>query len=141
MSSPDFLFMHYSVSFGRRFRVLNAMDNCSSKALLNEASYPFRASAWWIPYRKSLPAFVSCTKSDLLYPAQRTDLECLHRAVQQDLSRGCSGRLPVRVHSSGNEKAYKWQIDYNAYHPHLWLFKGSAELTELREGLIVLSAV
>lgn len=154
-------FMSDALENGRRFRVLNVIDDCNREALLNEASYSIPAERLvdalkrLFSYRtkpKKIrvdngPEFISKVFSgfcklhgvEICYiqpgkPTQNAYIERFNRTFREDVLDAYLFESIQQV----NEKAYDWQIDYNAYHPHQslqgqspWLFKGSAELKEL----------
>lgn len=151
-------FMSDSLENGRRFRVLNVIDDCNREALLNEAAFSIPAERLvdalkrLISYREKPkkirvdngPEFLSkvfttfCSKHSiqLCYiqpgkPSQNAYIERFNRAFREDVLDAYLFNSIQEV----NAMAYDWQIDYNANHPHKalagqspWLFKGSTVL-------------
>lgn len=154
-------FMSDSLENGRRFRVLNIIDDCNREALLNEASYSIPAERLvdalkrLFSYRekpkrirvdngpeflsKVFTGFCSQHKIELCYiqpgkPTQNAYIERFNRTFREDVLDAYLFNSVQEV----NSMAYQWQIDYNANHPHKalagqspWLFKGSTELKQL----------
>lgn len=153
-------FMSDSLENGRRFRVLNVIDDYNREALINEAYYSIPADRLvnslkqLFQYRSKPsrirtdngPEFLSKTFVDfcsthgieLCYiqpgkPAQNAYIERFNRTFREDV-------LDAYIFSSiqeVNALAFEWQIDYNQNHPHKslqgqspWLFKGSTTCNE-----------
>lgn len=154
-------FMSDALENGRRFRVLNVIDDCNREALVNEASYSIPAERLVGALKRVFlerdkpkkirvdngPEFISkvfmrfCQEQqiELCYiqpgkPMQNAYIERFNRTFREDVLDAYLFETIVDV----NAKAYEWQIDYNCNHPHKslqgqspWLFKGSTELKEL----------
>lgn len=134
-------FMSDSLSNGRRFRILNVMDDYNRESLINEAFYSIpgvrlvqklKELIFSRPKPRRIrtdngPEFLSkvfvdfCKENDieLQYiqpgkPSQNAYIERLNRTFREDvLDAYLFGSLP-----EVNAISYEWQIDYNSNHPH-----------------------
>lgn len=134
-------FMSDSLANGRRFRVLNVIDDYNRESLINEAFYSIpgvrlvqklKELLLFRPKPKRIrtdngPEFLSKVFTDfcldneieLQYiqpgkPAQNAYIERLNRTFREDvLDAYLFGSL-----TEVNAIAYEWQIDYNGNHPH-----------------------
>ena len=147
-------FMSDALISGRRFRVLNIIDDHNREALVNEAylSIPadqlVRSVQQLIAERgkpKTIrmdngPEFISkkfknyCHKKGIQMkfiqpgkPAQNAYIERFNRTFREDVLDAYLFESVQQV----NEKAFEWQVDYNKNHPHKalnglspWLFIG-----------------
>ncbi|MDN5422128.1 MAG: integrase core domain-containing protein [Chryseobacterium sp.] len=134
-------FMSDALSNGRRFRVLNVIDDYNRESLVNEAFYSIpgvrlvQRLKELITYRTKPkrirsdngPEFLSkvfvdfCKDNDieLQYiqpgkPAQNAYIERLNRTFREDVLDAYLFGSLIEV----NAIAYEWQIDYNSNHPH-----------------------
>jgi putative transposase len=156
-------FMSDSLENGRRFRVLNVIDDCNREALINEAAFSIPAERLVETLKRLFsdrekpkkirvdngPEFLSkaftsfCSKHsiELCYiqpgkPSQNAYIERFNRTFREDV-------LDAYLFGSiqeVNAMAYEWQVDYNANHPHKslagqspWLFKGSTRLEKVKQ--------
>ena len=134
-------FMSDSLANGRRFRVLNVIDDYNRESLLNEAYYAIPAVKL-VSCLKNLirdrgkplkirtdngPEFISkmfvdfcqANKIELHFiepgkPAQNAYIERLNRTFREDVLDPYLFESLIEV----NALAYEWQIDYNSNHPH-----------------------
>jgi putative transposase len=134
-------FMSDTLENGRRFRVLNVMDDHNREALVNEAHYSIPAKRLvksleqlmhFRPKPKRIrtdngPEFISKTfvefcvknKIELQYiqpgkPAQNAYIERLNRTFREDVLDAYLFKNIQEV----NTLAFEWQVDYNKNHPH-----------------------
>lgn len=149
-------FMSDSLANGRRFRVINIIDDFNREALLNEAYYSIPATRLVQKIKDVLlhrakpkrirtdngPEFISkvfkdfCEEQEIEIqyiqpgkPAQNAYIERFNRTFREDV-------LDAYLFESINHVnalAYEWQIDYNSNHPHKalnglspWLFANEA---------------
>jgi putative transposase len=156
-------FMSDSLENGRRFRVLNVIDDCNREALINEAAFSIPAERLVDALKRLFsdrekpkkirvdngPEFLSkvftsfCLEHhiELCYiqpgkPSQNAYIERFNRTFREDVLNAYLFGSIQEV----NAMAYEWQIDYNANHPHKalagqspWLFKGSTEMEKLKQ--------
>jgi putative transposase len=154
-------FMSDALESGRKFRVLNVMDDFNREALINEAYYSIPAERLvnslkqLIQYRSKPkrirtdngPEFLSkkfvdfCNEQqiELCYiqpgkPAQNAYIERLNRTFREDV---LDAYLFKTLHEV-NKIAFDWQLEYNKNHPHKslngqspWLFMGQTLFNEL----------
>lgn len=146
-------FMSDSLTRGRRFRVLNVIDDCNREALINEAYYSIPAQRL-IDRLKELflergkpktirtdngPEFISkafksfCKDNNIRLqfiqpgkPAQNAYIERLNRTFREDVLDAYLFESLTEV----NALAFEWQMDYNQNHPHKalngkspWIYK------------------
>lgn len=145
-------FMSDALSNGRRFRVLNVMDDYNREALINEAFYSIPGTRLVQKLQELMlhrpkptrirtdngPEFLSkvftefCKEKDIELhyiqpgkPAQNAYIERLNRTFREDVLDAYLFGSIAEV----NSIAYQWQIDYNGNHPHKslnglspWLF-------------------
>lgn len=134
-------FMSDSLANGRRFRVINIIDDFNREALLNEAYYSIPATRLVQKIKEVLlhrakpkrirtdngPEFISkvfkdfCEEQEIEIqyiqpgkPAQNAYIERFNRTFREDV-------LDAYLFESINHVnalAYEWQIDYNSNHPH-----------------------
>lgn len=155
-------FMSDSLTTGRRFRVLNVIDDHNREALINEAYYSIPASRLVTSLKDLIsergkpkiirtdngPEFISdifkeyCQSNDIQLqfiqpgkPAQNAYIERFNRTFREDILDAYLFDNLQQV----NIKAYHWQVDYNANHPHKaldglspWLYSGQNELNEIK---------
>ncbi len=134
-------FMSDALENGRKFRVLNVMDDCNREALINEAYYSIPAPRLVESLKQLLldrpkpkrirtdngPEFLSkafvefCASHDieLCYiqpgkPSQNAYIERLNRTFREDVLDAYLFQSLQEV----NALAYEWQIEYNSNHPH-----------------------
>lgn len=134
-------FMSDALENGRRFRVLNVIDDCNREALLNEAFHSIPAERLVDALKRLIiqrkkpkrirtdngPEFISKTfvnfcrlkEIEICYiqpgkPTQNAYIERFNRTFREDVLDAYIFGTIQEV----NEKAYEWQIDYNANHPH-----------------------
>jgi len=134
-------FMSDSLENGRRFRVLNVIDDFNREALINEAYYSIPGEQLVRSLNELLhhrgkpkkirsdngPEFLShvyidfCAKNDIEIcyiqpgkPAQNAYIERLNRTFREDVLDAYLFQTLTEV----NTLAYDWQMDYNANHPH-----------------------
>lgn len=134
-------FMSDSLANGRRFRVLNVIDDYNRESLINEAFYSIpgvrlvqklKELLMFRPKPKRIrtdngPEFLSKVFTDfcLAYeielqyiqpgkPAQNAYIERLNRTFREDVLDAYLFGSIVEV----NATAYEWQVDYNSNHPH-----------------------
>lgn len=146
-------FMSDSLTNGRRFRVLNVIDDCNREALINEAYYSIPAQRLVDRLKELItergkpklirtdngPEFISkaftsfCEKNDIELrfiqpgkPAQNAYIERLNRTFREDV---LDAYLFETIHQV-NALAFEWQMDYNQNHPHKalkgmspWIYK------------------
>lgn len=146
-------FMSDALTNGRRFRVLNVIDDHNRESLINEAYYSIPANRLVNSLKNLIhdrgkpirirtdngPEFISKTFVEfceakgiqLQYiqpgkPAQNAYIERLNRTFREDVLDAYLFETIEEV----NLKAYHWQVDYNANHPHKslnglspWLFR------------------
>ncbi|WP_164112373.1 MULTISPECIES: integrase core domain-containing protein [Sphingobacterium] len=133
--------MSDSLANGRRFRVLNVMDDYNRESLINEAFYSI-PGVRLVQQLKELitsrskpkrirtdngPEFLSkvftnfCAENgiELQYiqpgkPAQNAYIERLNRTFREDVLDAYLFGSITEV----NAIAYEWQIEYNSNHPH-----------------------
>ncbi|WP_164123090.1 integrase core domain-containing protein [Sphingobacterium sp. xlx-130] len=133
--------MSDSLANGRRFRVLNVMDDYNRESLINEAFYSI-PGVRQVQQLKELitsrskpkrirtdngPEFLSkvftnfCAENgiELHYiqpgkPAQNAYIERLNRTFREDVLDAYLFGSITEV----NAIAYEWQIEYNSNHPH-----------------------
>jgi putative transposase len=154
-------FMSDSLTTGRRFRILNVIDDYNREALINEAHYSIPADRLVNSLKQLFlerskpkiirtdngPEFISNTFSDfckinqieLQYiqpgkPTQNAYIERFNRTFREDVLDAYLFDSLQQV----NLKAYEWQIDYNANHPHKalkrlspWLFVAEKLVNEI----------
>jgi putative transposase len=154
-------FMSDALSSGRRFRVLNVIDDHNREALINEAYYSIPADQLVRSVRQLIhergkpnvirtdngPEFISktfvefCKYNDIKLqyiqpgkPAQNAYIERFNRTFREDVLDAYIFETLEQV----NMEAYQWQIDYNANHPHKalmglspWLFSGEKFISEI----------
>jgi len=145
-------FMSDTLESGRRFRVLNILDDYNRESLLNEASYSIPADRLVDALKRLFvqrekpkrirtdngPEFISkvfvsfCKlhSIEICYiqpgkPTQNAYIERFNRTFREDVLDAYLFGTIQEV----NGKAYEWQIEYNASHPHQalngqspWLF-------------------
>ena len=153
-SSIDF--MSDTLANGRRFRVINIIDDYNRESLLNEAYYSIPATRLVQKIKDALlhkakpkrirtdngPEFIAkvfkdfCEEQEIEIqyiqpgkPAQNAYIEPFNRTFREDV-------LDTYLFESINHVntlAYEWQIDYNSNHPHKalnglspWLFANEA---------------
>ena len=134
-------FMSDALISGRRFRVLNVIDDCNREALINEAHFSFPAEQLVNSIKRLIkergkpevirvdngPEFISkiftkfCDqiKVTIQYiqpgqPSQNAYIERFNRTYREDV-------LDAYLFTSINEVnaiSYEWQVDYNTNHPH-----------------------
>lgn len=134
-------FMSDSLANGRRFRVLNVIDDYNRESLINEAFYSIpgvrlvqklKELLLFRPKPKRIrtdngPEFLSKVfiefchdkRIELQYiqpgkPAQNAYIERLNRTFREDVLDAYLFNSLTEV----NALAYEWQIDYNSNHPH-----------------------
>jgi len=134
-------FMSDALSNGRRFRVLNVIDDYNRESLINEAFYSIpgirlvQRLKELIAHRRKPkrirtdngPEFLSKIFVDfykdndveLQYiqrgkPAQNAYIERLNRTFREDVLDAYLFGSLIEV----NAIAYEWQVDYNSNHPH-----------------------
>ncbi|WP_052217470.1 IS3 family transposase [Empedobacter falsenii] len=134
-------FMSDSLANGRRFRVLNVIDDYNRESLINEAFYSIPGVRLVQKIKELImdrstprrirtdngPEFLSkvftdfCTENgiELQYiqpgkPAQNAYIERLNRTFREDVLDAYLFDSLIEV----NAIAYEWQIDYNENHPH-----------------------
>lgn len=134
-------FMSDSLTKGRRFRVLNVIDDCNREALINEAYYSIpaerlvgRLKELFIERGKPKcirtdngPEFISktfttfCKENNIRLqfiqpgkPAQNAYIERMNRTFREDVLDAYLFETLTEV----NAIAFEWQIDYNQNHPH-----------------------
>lgn len=154
-------FMSDSLVNGRRFRVLNIIDDHNREALVNEAYLSIPASQLVRSLQQLIlergkpktirtdngPEFISKTfikyckdrNIEIKYiqpgkPAQNAYIERFNRTFREDVLDAYLFESVQQV----NERAYKWQIDYNKSHPHKalnglspWLFRSNKLVDEI----------
>ena len=154
-------FMSDALENGRRFRILNVMDDFNREALINEAYYSIPAERLvnslkqLIQYRNKPkrirtdngPEFLSkrfvefCTEQqiELCYiqpgkPAQNAYVERFNRTFREDVLDAYLFKSIQEV----NALAFEWQVEYNKNHPHKslngqspWLFTGQTLVDEM----------
>lgn len=157
-------FMSDALENGRRFRILNIIDDCNREALLNEAFYSIPAERLvdalkrlFVYRTKPLkirvdngPEFISkvflsfCVQHNIELchiqpgkPTQNAYIERFNRTFREDVLDAYLFESIQEV----NAKAYEWQIDYNANHPHQslngqspWLFMSTQNVLAGRAG-------
>lgn len=148
-------FMSDALESGRKFRILNVIDDCNREALVNEAFFSIPAERLveslkrLISYRtkpKKIrvdngPEFISkvfikfCMDQqiEICYiqpgkPTQNAYIERFNRTFREDILDAYLFESVQQV----NAMAYKWQLEYNQNHPHKalngqspWLYKSS----------------
>lgn len=134
-------FMSDSLTNGRRFRILNIMDDCNREALLNEAYYSIPAQRLVVRLKELIdergkpqiirtdngPEFISKTFTlfcqenniDIQFiqpgkPAQNAYIERFNRTFREDVLDAYLFETIEEV----NALAFQWQMDYNQNHPH-----------------------
>jgi putative transposase len=154
-------FMSDALTNGRRFRVLNVIDDHNREALINEAYFSIPAERLVDALKRLIidrgkpktirtdngPEFISkvfaeyCTKNAIAIqyiqpgkPAQNAYIERFNRTFREDV-------LDAYLFGSiqeVNDKAYEWQIEYNQSHPckglnglSPWLYIGDSFLKEV----------
>jgi len=154
-------FMSDALENGRKFRILNVMDDFNREALINEAYYSIPAERLvnslkqLIQYRNKPkrirtdngPEFLSkrfvefCTEQqiELCYiqpgkPAQNAYVERFNRTFREDVLDAYLFKSIQEV----NALAFEWQVEYNKNHPHKslngqspWLFTGQSLVDEM----------
>jgi putative transposase len=154
-------FMSDALENGRKFRILNVMDDFNREALINEAYYSIPAERLvnslkqLIQYRNKPkrirtdngPEFLSkrfvefCTEQqiELCYiqpgkPAQNAYVERFNRTFREDVLDAYLFKSIQEV----NALAFEWQVEYNKNHPHKslngqspWLFTGQTLVDEM----------
>lgn len=157
-------FMSDALENGRKFRVLNIMDDCNREALFNEASFSIPAERLvdalkrLFSYREKPkkirvdngPEFISkvfvnfCElhQIQICYiqpgkPTQNAYIERFNRTFREDVLDAYLFQSIQEV----NLQAYQWQIDYNSNHPHQalkgqspWLFMNTKNVLAGRAG-------
>ena len=146
-------FMSDSLVNGRRFRILNFIDDCNREALINEAYYSIPAEKL-VERLKDLirerglpktirtdngPEFISksfrtfCEQNKITLkfiqpgkPAQNAYIERFNRTFREDVLDAYLFEDLLEV----NALAFNWQINYNQNHPHKalkgmspWIYK------------------
>jgi putative transposase len=145
---PTFLNETWSIDFmsetlvnGRKFRVLNVIDDHNREALINEAYYSIPAERLVEPLKRLIhcrpkpkrirtdngPEFISKTfvqfwneqGIELQYiqpgkPAQNAYIERLNRTFREDVLDAYLFQNIQEV----NALAFEWQVEYNKNHPH-----------------------
>lgn len=156
-------FMSDALTTGRRFRVLNVIDDHNREALITEAYYSIPATRLINSLKQLIrergkpktirtdngPEFISkafvrfCNERqiELHYiqpgkPAQNAYIERFNRTFREDVLDAYLFETIEQV----NMEAYHWQIDYNANHPHKalkglspWLFIGQGLVDEINK--------
>ena len=146
-------FMSDTLENGRKFRILNVIDDFYREALINEAYYSIPAERLvnslkqLLQYRskpkrirtdngseflsKKFVAFCNEQEIELSFiqpgkPAQNAYIERLNRSFREDV---LDAYLFKSIHEV-NALAFEWQIEYNKNHPHKslngqspWLFR------------------
>lgn len=134
-------FMSHSLANGRRFRVLNVIDDYNRESLINEAFYSIpsvrlvqklKELLLFRPKPKHIrtdngPEFLSKVFIEFCHdngiglkyiqpgkPSQNAYIERLNRTFREDVLDACLFDSLTEV----NALAYEWQIDYNSNHPH-----------------------
>lgn len=134
-------FMSDALVNGRRFRVLNVMDDYNREALINEAHYSIPAQKLVLSLQRLLserskpakirvdngPEFLSNTfrifcqqnQIEICYiqpgkPAQNAYIERFNRTFREDVLDAYLFDSIAQV----NALAFEWQMDYNQNHPH-----------------------
>lgn len=154
-------FMSDTLENGRKFRVLNVIDDFNREALINEAYYSIPAERLvnslkqLLQYRskpkkirtdngpeflsKKFVDFCNDQQIELCYiqpgkPAQNAYIERLNRTFREDVLDAYLFKSLQEV----NALAFDWQLEYNKNHPHKslkgqspWLFMGQTLLNEL----------
>lgn len=154
-------FMSDALTTGRRFRVLNVIDDHNREALITEAYYSIPANRLINSLKQLIrergkpktirtdngPEFISkvfvsfCNEMqiELHYiqpgkPAQNAYIERFNRTFREDVLDAYLFETIEQV----NMEAYLWQIDYNTNHPHKalkglspWLFTGQGLVGEI----------
>lgn len=159
-------FMSDSLSNGRKFRVLNVIDDYNREALINEAYYSIPSErvtqilSGLIAERgcpkvirvDNGPEFTSRNFSSFCQyhrisiqfiqpgkPAQNGYIERFNRTFREDVLDAYLFETLVEV----NAKSFEWQIEYNNNHPHQalkgmspWTYKQSMSAQEIEADLI-----
>ena len=134
-------FMSDSLTNGRRFRILNVIDDCNREALISEAYYSFPAIRLVNRLKELIiergkpkrirtdngPEFISkvftsfCEENNIklqfIQPgklAQNAYIERLNRTFREDVLDAYLFETIYQV----NALAFEWQMDYNQNHPH-----------------------
>jgi putative transposase len=154
-------FMSDALTTGRRFRMLNVIDDHNREALINEAYYSIPADKLVRSLKQLIqergkpktirtdngPEFISkafvrfCNTNEIKLqyiqpgkPAQNAYIERFNRTFREDVLDAYLFETIEQV----NMEAYQWQIDYNANHPHKalkglspWLYIGEKLVKEI----------
>jgi len=154
-------FMSDALTTGRRFRVLNVIDDHNREALITEAHYSITADRLISSLKQLIaergkpntirtdngPEFISkafvgfCNEKQIKLnyiqpgkPAQNAYIERFNRTFREDVLDAYLFETIEQV----NMEAYYWQVDYNANHPHKslkglspWLFIGQELVDEI----------
>lgn len=134
-------FMSDTLENGRKFRVLNVMDDCNREALVNQAYYSIPAQRLVESLKqlfldrpkpkrirtdngpeflsKAFVEFCTCHDIELCYiqpgkPSQNAYIERFNRTFREDVLDAYLFQSLQEV----NALAYEWQIEYNSNHPH-----------------------
>lgn len=148
-------FMSDALESGRKFRILNVIDDCNREALINEAFLSIPAERLVEALKRLIgqragpkrirvdngPEFRSkvfakfCTDQqiEICYiqpgkPTQNAYIERFNRTFREDILDAYLFESVQEV----NAMAYQWQLEYNQNHPHKalngqspWLYKSS----------------
>lgn len=154
-------FMSDALENGRRFRVLNVIDDHNREALINEAYFSIPAERLVDSLKRLIqergkprvirtdngPEFVSkvfvefCKRKeiDIQYiqpgkPAQNAYIERFNRTFREDILDAYLFKTIQEV----NAVSFEWQVEYNRNHPHKalnglspWVFIGDTFLKEV----------
>jgi putative transposase len=133
-------FMSDALTTGRKYRMLNVIDDHNREALINEAYYSIPVDKLVRSLKQLIqergkpkmirtdngPVFISktfvrfCNKNEIKLhyiqpgkPAQNAYVERFNRTFREDVLDAYLFETIEQI----NLKAYEWQIDYNANHP------------------------